>query len=274
MVRTLRVNKEIFIIKNKALFTKKNARKGNSKNMNSAAAFTLIELLVVITIIAIITAVALPYIQNYIRQSRINKARADLEEIRKALKVYEIKQGEYPSEFLDQLMGRHLDASPVDPWGNLYRVATDSGEVFSPGPDRQPNTYEDIRVRYQPLLALVSVKWVDANNSGEVDSHNTPDYLRLYFSRRLVASSPVVADPGNAFSFFHWTSSHELADSLAWPDLKLDPSERLMSIPLAPGVSKVFAPEEDSIWVADGSGLLDHASAHCLASQAVRITSM
>ena len=44
--------------------------------------FTLIELLIVIMIIAILTGVAMPYVQNYLDDARLSTAKSDLNEIR------------------------------------------------------------------------------------------------------------------------------------------------------------------------------------------------
>ena len=51
--------------------------------------------------------------------------------------------------------------------------------------------YDDISTGYQPPLALVNVKWVDANNTGAVDTQNRPDYLMLQFSRNLFSRAAV-----------------------------------------------------------------------------------
>ena len=151
--------------------------------------FTLIELLVVITILAVLAGAALPYVQNYVEESRIAKAKTDLEEIARALAVYETREGDYNKADVSDLTGRYLNNAPVDPWGNAYVVATDSGTVYSAGPDRlsavAADKYDDIQVPYQPPLALVSVKWVDKNQSGAVDVQNVPDQLQLVFSRKI-----------------------------------------------------------------------------------------
>ena len=159
--------------------------------------FTLIELLVVITIIAILAGAALPYVQNYVDESRQAKAKSDLDEIARALIVYESREGTYEKGTVEDLTGRYLDRSPIDPWGVPYVVATESGIVYSLGPDRKdydpadPTTeqysYDNIEVSYVPPLALVSVKWIDKNKSGAVDTQNVQDELHLTFSRKLAS---------------------------------------------------------------------------------------
>lgn len=151
--------------------------------------FTLIELLVVITILAILAGAALPYVQNYVAESRLAKAKTDLEEIARALAIYETREGEYTKTTVSDLTGRYLNKSPIDPWGSEYIVSSSTGIVYSKGPDRldgsDSNNYDNINVPYQPPLALVSAKWVDKNQSGAVDTQNVSDELHLTFSRKL-----------------------------------------------------------------------------------------
>ncbi len=157
--------------------------------------FTLIELLVVITILAILAGAALPYVQNYVAESRIAKAKTDLEEIARALAIYETREGEYTKLTVSDLTGRYLNKSPIDPWGSEYIVSPDNGIVYSKGPDRkntitttnEDDDFDNINVPYQPPLALVSAKWVDKNQSGAVDTQNVSDELHLTFSRKLGA---------------------------------------------------------------------------------------
>lgn len=148
--------------------------------------FTLIELLVVITILAVLAGAAIPYVQNYVEESRIAKAKTDLEEIARALAVYETREGEYAKTDVSDLTGRYLNKAPIDPWGKSYEIDLNAGLVISGGPDRDTSTVEDnIQAPYQPPLALVSVKWVDRNQSGAVDVQNVPDQAQLIFSRKL-----------------------------------------------------------------------------------------
>ncbi len=151
--------------------------------------FTLIELLVVITILAVLNSAALPYVQSYVEEARIAKAKVDLEEIARALMVYETREGIYDSDSVSLLTGRYLNKAPIDPWGKAYAVSTESGTVVSGGPDRSVSSAEDnIYFSYLPPLTLVQVKWLDKNNSGAVDAQNVNDELHLVFSRKISAT--------------------------------------------------------------------------------------
>jgi len=167
--------------------------------------FTLIELLVVITILAVLAGAALPYVQNYVEEARIAKAKTDLEEVARALAVYETREGEYQKGTVEDLTGRYLNKAPIDPWGSQYTVATLSGIVYSKGPDRLEggaNDLDNINVPYQPPLALVSAKWVDKNQSGAVDIQNVEDELVLTFSRRLSTLVAAFQNAGNINNLF------------------------------------------------------------------------
>jgi type II secretory pathway pseudopilin PulG len=90
------------------------------------------------------------------------KARHDVRELRRGLELYRGEQGEYPrgsvADICGLLIGQkiggqnprglsYIDAKPyelnaagefVDPWGSVYRVATDGASpvVYSCGPNR------------------------------------------------------------------------------------------------------------------------------------------
>lgn len=65
------------------------------KNKNSSA-FTFVELLVVVTIIAVITAVAVASYQSTNRKARDSRRKSDLEQMRAALELCRAETGEYP----------------------------------------------------------------------------------------------------------------------------------------------------------------------------------
>ena len=264
--------------------------------------FTLIELLVVITIIAILAGAALPYVQNYVDESRQAKAKSDLDEIARALIVYESREGEYTKSDVSDLTGRYLDRSPIDPWGVPYIVATASGLVYSLGPDRkdydpadattEQYSYDNIEVSYLPPLALVSVKWVDKNKSGAVDTQNVADEIHLTFSRKLAESAKNTAaslseDVGNLFDSLMISNDPNNPDQFKTfnealiasnTNLRIVGNDKIIVIPLSNTYNGTgrnqFIAGRDKIAIAiDHGTIVDRATPQnfCISSQAVKI---
>ncbi len=236
--------------------------------------FTLIELLVVITILAILAGAALPYVQNYVAESRIAKAKTDLEEIARALAIYETREGDYSKLDVTDLTGRYLNKSPIDPWGSSYVVSPANGTVYSKGPDRADTgngAFDNIVMPYQPPLALVSVKWVDKNQSGAVDFQNVHDELHLAFSRQF--SSGVKTTTLDSISDAIWRNGL-VASKLA--DIVLVSPTIVASKILVYKIStnNAFVPGQSYLTVSDAQKwIYDKASPenYCLSSQNVKI---
>jgi len=120
--------------------------------------FTLIEILVVITIIGILAALIVPRIMDRPDQARATAARADVNAIMSALKLYKLDNGVYPSNDQGLLAlvkkpergdiprnwkpGGYLEKLPQDPWGTDYQYLNpgirSEVDVFSMGADRKP----------------------------------------------------------------------------------------------------------------------------------------
>jgi len=76
--------------------------------------FTLIELLVAMTIVAILSGLALVSYQGARQSARDGKRKADLEEIRSALEMYRADEGSYPSDLATLESAGYIDL-PTDP---------------------------------------------------------------------------------------------------------------------------------------------------------------
>jgi general secretion pathway protein G len=119
-----------------------------------AVGFTLIEVLVVVAILGILAAIIVPRVMDRPDEARRTAAKADVQGIEQALKLYRLDNGFYPST--DQGLGalvqrpatnpvpgnwkKYLERLPKDPWGTDYQYLSPGvkGEidVFSVGADR------------------------------------------------------------------------------------------------------------------------------------------
>ncbi len=158
--------------------------------------FTLIELLIVITIIAILAGAAIPYVQDYVEDSRIARCKSDLDLVRTALIRFELDRGvTYNATSSAMLVGPYLDKAPFDPWGAPYCISATSSVVFSGGPNRDSSnpdyggaagtSGDDVARDFRPPLALSKAYWVDSDKSGTV---NANDKIKLRFTRGVLLS--------------------------------------------------------------------------------------
>lgn len=124
--------------------------------MKPSRGFTLIEVLVVVVILGILAALVVPRIMDRPDEAKRVAAKADVNAIAQALKLYRLDNGFYPSteQGLGALVirpstppapgnwkqGGYLERLPKDPWGSDYQYLAPGvkGEidVFSLGADK------------------------------------------------------------------------------------------------------------------------------------------
>jgi prepilin-type N-terminal cleavage/methylation domain-containing protein len=145
-------------------------------------AFSLIELLIVVAIIAVLVGVAMPYYQDYVKETRLTKAKHELDIFKEALIKFDtMEERPFDRDDLRILLGKYLQEVPRDPWGRDYQIDYVSGKIWSYGPDYQKET-DDLVVYYKPPLALQKAIWVDADKDRHISSD---DFIKLSFSRIL-----------------------------------------------------------------------------------------
>ena len=158
--------------------------------------FTLIELLIVITIMAILAGAAVPYVQDYVEDSRIAKCREDLGELRNAIMRYEVERDrlfdpvtdapgatekERLANWQQMLVGPFMTQALTDPWGRPYYFSNAASMVFSAAEDGDKNT-NIISVDCRPAMAPTRAWWYDVDRNGAVTEK---DYVDIKFTRPI-----------------------------------------------------------------------------------------
>lgn len=130
--------------------------KQQARNQRRAAGFTLIELLVVLVILGLLAGLVGPNVMKYVGSSKVEVAKAQLEDLAAGLDLFKLDVGRYPSsdEGLQVLVegndtipgwnGPYLRKKrvPLDPWNNAYVYAIpgqgNDFELYSLGADGEP----------------------------------------------------------------------------------------------------------------------------------------
>jgi general secretion pathway protein G len=112
--------------------------------------FSLVELMVVVTLMAILVGIGTVLVMERLETGKESTARTQAYEIAKALDLYKLQTGNYPtvSEGLEVLVkppkGKPLLLElPLDPWGREYNYAIPgihnpkSFDVWSAGPNEE-----------------------------------------------------------------------------------------------------------------------------------------
>ncbi|XHR29312.1 MAG: type II secretion system major pseudopilin GspG [Chthoniobacteraceae bacterium] len=128
--------------------------------------FTLLEMILVVSIIALLLGVAINKMGGALDFGKEVRVKADFQALNTALKMYNAQNGFYPTT--EQGLKALIEAPttdprprqwhaafddgklPRDPWDNEYCYAfpgkhnAKSFDLFSSGPDRLPNTADDL----------------------------------------------------------------------------------------------------------------------------------
>ena len=137
---------------------------------SALAAFTLLEIMLVVLIIGLLIGMAVHFTGGKIDQARQVRVQGDLQRIKTNLLMYQANNGFYPSteQGLKALVTKpdtepkprnwHQidDEVPRDPWEKEYfyvypgKHNPKEYDIFSAGPDRNPDTEEDNIGNWQP----------------------------------------------------------------------------------------------------------------------------
>lgn len=165
--------------------------------------FTLLELLVVVGILAALVALALPFYQDYVNQSKLTAAEADLQTFKKALAMYDQLEPKMfgASNNFRSLIGKYLQdyrtfdgqILPRDPWGNDYVLNTPEGVIYSLGPNGNAESMtgiapykriafgDDILVSWKPPFYVTGARAINQNT------------IEVIFSRKIEDNSAALS---------------------------------------------------------------------------------
>jgi general secretion pathway protein G len=126
--------------------------------------FTLVEIMLVVIIIGVLAAIVIPRFAGIGEEARQKRVDADVQAIKTALGMFELRYGHYPTEeegglkalvmrpptITEDKWKKCMDKIPKDPWGEEYiylmgdnRIDKDLDfNIYSKGPNRLDDRWE------------------------------------------------------------------------------------------------------------------------------------
>ncbi|MDD4873234.1 MAG: type II secretion system protein GspG [Kiritimatiellae bacterium] len=134
-----------------------NRKQREEKNRIREAGFSLIEIMLVVAIMGMLAALVAVGLGGRREKAMINASRTSIAAMCTAIDLYEVDTGKLPDSLENLLRttgepnwsGPYIKGAVIqpDPWASPFSYAKKgdhSYEVRSAGPDRQPNTEDDI----------------------------------------------------------------------------------------------------------------------------------
>ena len=125
-------------------------RRSLSRALAKQEGMTLIEIMIVVIIMAMIATGVAVAVMPQLDKAKIKQAKTDIGAIRTAVQLYLAENSNKCPSVQDLQEERYLDKGKrsTDPWDREFIITCTAGEdpdVYSPGPDGQDGTEDDIR---------------------------------------------------------------------------------------------------------------------------------
>lgn len=151
--------------------------------------FTLVELLVVVSILSILTLIAMPNMTLALTRAKIARAQNDMRVVSGVLEIYHIDHNQYPSSFTYyKALDRYQDSQVIDIFskGSLRYENPDDAMIGMARADFEMKTSHTQEMGLNWILASVGpdvdwyngvgVKWEDAGDTNNIYEPITAPY--------------------------------------------------------------------------------------------------
>lgn len=170
-----------------------------SASVNRRQGFTLIELLIVIVIIGILVTIGIFAFQSSQKKSRDSRRKADLNQVSKALEMYNNDQNKYPGvDASGQIAGCGAAYTDTCPWGSLFGYTSGATNViYMIKLPKDPTstwyyTYEQVGKGYRLYARLENLQDSSFPASGPIEYDKT---CGTGVQCNYVITSPNVVEP-------------------------------------------------------------------------------
>lgn len=151
--------------------------------------------MVVLVIMGLLMTFALDQYTKDVEFTKRTRARMDLEELAKSVRLYNIREEKtfsvatFTQQALATFVGTYLESTPpMDPWGHPYKHKSELGILYSLGPDGDDGfddptatMSDDVVMRYLPEgFYMTKAEYVDLNRNNQIDFG---DAIEVFFSR-------------------------------------------------------------------------------------------